>query len=159
MQRYFLVVLACIMLISACDQGVKEVKVDADVYHQAVEKLSEISVHDIFSPPVASRIYAYPSIAAYELLASQEPKYLSLVGQVSELSSLPEAKEEVSYELAALEAFMVTGRALIFSEDQMDAFREELYKELRQGVNRKYFDASLAYGQQVSEHILAWADS
>lgn len=158
MQRYFLVVLACIMLISACDQGVKEVKVDADVYHQTVEKLSEIIVHDIFSPPVASRIYVYPSIATYEVLASEQPKYLSLVGQVSELSALPEAKKEVSYELAALEAFIATGKALIFSEDQLDAFREELYEELREGVNRKYFDASLAYGQEVAKHILAWAD-
>jgi hypothetical protein len=26
-------------------------------------------VHDILSPPVASRVYVYPNIAAYEMIA------------------------------------------------------------------------------------------
>lgn len=158
MKKYYLILTAFLLLFSACDQGVKEVKIGADIYHETVEKLSEVSVHDIFSPPVASRIYAYPSIATYEVLASQNPNYLTLAGQVSELTPIPEPNEEVSYELAALEAFLATGTELIFSEDQMNAFREELYKDLRKGVNRKFFESSLAYGQEVSKHILAWAD-
>ena len=38
---------------------------------------SNIIVYDIFSPPVASRIYVYPSIAAYEVLINDYPKYKS----------------------------------------------------------------------------------
>ena len=42
------------------------ITITTDDYHAAVDKLTEVMVHDIFSPPVASRIYVYPNIAAYE---------------------------------------------------------------------------------------------
>jgi hypothetical protein len=40
-----------------------------DEYHAAVENVTQIMIHDIFSPPVASRIFVYPNIAAYEIIA------------------------------------------------------------------------------------------
>ena len=157
MKNYFLILIA-IFTLAACDSGVKELKIEADVYHDAMEQLSQVSVHDIFSPPVASRIYAYPSIAAYEILAQKDNRYKSLVGQLTELRALPEPPAEISHDLAALEAFFKIGTALIFSEDKMDTFRTHLYDQLSQGVNKKFFEASVAYGDQVAEHILAWAD-
>ena len=42
---------------------------DADLYRNAVQNLTDIAVYDIFSPPVASRVYVYPNIAAYEVIA------------------------------------------------------------------------------------------
>jgi hypothetical protein len=36
--------------------------------HASMKQLTDIIVHDIFSPPQASRIYAYASIAAYEAM-------------------------------------------------------------------------------------------
>ena len=59
-----------------------------------MQNLSDIIVYDIFSPPVASRVYLYPSIAAYELMARDMPfKYKSLVGQVKDLTKFPNQKE------------------------------------------------------------------
>jgi hypothetical protein len=46
---------------------------DAAPLHHAQKALTAVIVHDIFSPPVASRIYAYANIAAYEVLAKQNP--------------------------------------------------------------------------------------
>jgi hypothetical protein len=37
---------------------------DAEPLHMAVEDLTSVIVYDIFSPPQASRAYAYASIAA-----------------------------------------------------------------------------------------------
>lgn len=159
MKKIFLtVLLAAFMAITACDSGVNELKIESDVYHQTMDKLSEIIVHDIFSPPVASRIYAYPSIAMYEILAKEDAGYNSLAGQLNELTAIPDPKEDVSYDLAALQAFIKIGRTLIFSESDMDAYRDELYEKLSDGVNSKYFEASLAYGDEVAAHILKWAD-
>jgi len=159
MKKNFLILLVISAIsITACDSEVKEVKVDADVYHQTMDKLSDIIVHDIFSPPVASRIYAYPSIAMYEVLAQTDPSYKSLAGQLTELESIPTPQEEVSHELAALEAFIKIGTALIFSEADFDEYRADLYEKLGEGVNKKYFEASIAYGDQVAQHILRWAD-
>ncbi|KYG78073.1 MULTISPECIES: vanadium-dependent haloperoxidase [Roseivirga] len=159
MKKIFLTVtLAMLFAISACDSGVKELEIESDVYHETMDKLSEIIVHDIFSPPVASRIYAYPSIAMYEVLAKNDAGYQSLAGQLTELSEIPDPKEEVSYDLAALQAFIKIGTALIFSEADMDAYRDELYEELGKGVNSDFFEASVAYGDEVAAHILQWAD-
>lgn len=146
------------MLFTACDSGKREITISSDVYHESMEKLSEVIVHDIFSPPVASRIYAYPSIGMYEILAKSDPAYKALAGQLTDLTAIPEPAEEVSYELAALEAFFKLGTALIFSEDKMDAYKAELYKDLGKGVSKSFFKASLTYGDQVAQHILEWAD-
>ena len=68
---------------------------DAALFHSAMQNLSDIIVYDIFSPPVASRVYLYPSIAAYELIAKDMPlKYKSLVGQVKGLTKIPEPEKK-----------------------------------------------------------------
>ncbi len=158
MKRNFLILSLFSLLFVACDSGEKSITIPADVYHQSMDKLSDVIVHDIFSPPVASRIYAYPSIAMYEILAQNNAEYKTLSGQLTELESIPTPEEEVSYELAALEAFLILGQKLIFSEDRIESYKTELYTELQTGVNKSYFNASLVYGQQVADHIWAWAD-
>jgi hypothetical protein len=42
-------------------------------------------IHDIFSPPVASRIFVYPNIAAYEIIAQNSKTYKSLENQLAGL--------------------------------------------------------------------------
>lgn len=157
MKNHFLILLAFLTL-AACDSGVKELKIEAKVYHDSMEELSKVIVHDIFSPPVASRIYAYPSIAAYEILAQKDNRYNSLASQLTDLSAIPQPTEEVSYDLAALQAFIKIGTALIFTEDKMDVYKETLYAKLAEGVNKQFFEASVAYGDQVAAHILEWAN-
>ena len=39
---------------------------DSEVLHQNVEHLTQLIIYDAFSPPVASRIYGYTSLAAFE---------------------------------------------------------------------------------------------
>ena len=54
-----------------------------ELFQKAIQNLSDIVVYDIFSPPVASRVYLYPTIAAYEILAQSMPeKYNSLSKQI-----------------------------------------------------------------------------
>lgn len=158
MKKNFFILVLSLFVFSACDSGKEEISISSDVYHDTMEKLSEVIVHDIFSPPVASRIYAYPSIAMYEILAQDNSEYKAFAGQLSEMTAIPQPEGNISHELAALEAFIKVGTALIFSEDKMDAYKAELYKELSKGVKDSYFDASVAYGDQVADHILAWAD-
>src|SRR5690606_38661461 len=50
---------------------------------QANQKATDIMVHDIFSPPVASRVYAYASLAAYEVAVLADPEFSSLMGQLN----------------------------------------------------------------------------
>ena len=47
---------------------------DAGTLHRAIKTVTDVMVHDIFSPPVASRIYAYISVAAYEAARPGDPR-------------------------------------------------------------------------------------
>lgn len=59
-----------ILLAVSCQQSTFDSKIceNTSYLHDAVNKTSEVIVHDIFSPVVAARIYAYSNIAAYEAL-------------------------------------------------------------------------------------------
>lgn len=134
---------------------------NADYLHRSMKKLSDVIVHDIFSPPVASRIYVYPSIAAYEVMQHSDDSFISLAGQLNGLENLPqpEAGQEYCYQLAATQAFLKVGKALIFSEDSIAIFHESVLKEFYElPMSRWVFERSIDYGNVVADHILAWAD-
>ncbi|MGB1170933.1 MAG: vanadium-dependent haloperoxidase [Flavobacteriaceae bacterium] len=129
-------------------------------FQAAMKNLTDIVVYDIFSPPVASRVYLYPSIAAYETARQQAPQaYQSLSGQVKDLKPVPQAQSEaVNFSLASLYAFNKVGKALIFSENKMDAFETDFQNKLSEiKVPKKVNKASRIYGEAVADHILEWS--
>ena len=132
---------------------------DPELFQSAVKNLSDIIVYDIFSPPVASRVYMYPTIAAYEIMAQAYPtQYTSLAGQLNGLTNSPVLPENVAPELAALYAYNTIGKTLIFSEDKMEAFQEKLAEKIKMmGVPRSVRKASKDYADSMVEHILEWA--
>ena len=169
MKTNFTVITFALMLAVFCFTGCrndqseydKEAAADPELFHYTLKRLTDVIVYDIFSPPVASRIYAYPSIAAYEVMIHENPGYRSLAGQLKALGEVPQPKEGAAYcfPLASIQAFLTVGKALVFSEDKMDEFRDGIYKRYRDmGVRGSLFDRSVAYGSEVGEHILAWAD-
>ena len=151
--------LALIALLFGCSPPAEPIEITAEELHASTDKLTDVMVHDIFSPPVASRVYAYPSIAAYEIMALHSDSYRSLQGQISGLAAIPEPKPDspVNYRLAALIAHMDMGRRLIFSEDKVTAFRDSLYT-VWEKRNPREFEAARTYGLEVAEFIAAWMD-
>jgi len=126
--------------------------------HKTMKKLTDVIVYDIFSPPVASRNYLYPSVGAYEIMALQDSQYMSMSGQLRDFSAIPLPSQEICHELAALKAFTTLSKEVIFSVEKIDAHVEELsqaYKEI--GMPKKTYDYSLKYGEEVAEHIWKWA--
>ncbi len=156
----------CIWVVSIAILAISCKKVDyaakvnnAEDLRKAYERLSEVIVHDIFSPPVASRNYVYPSIAAYEVWAQSDSNYLSLAGQLNELSETPPApQEEYSPAIASIHAFYVTGKNFIFSEERLVSYYNELYKKWQSsGIPSSVLKRSITYGDQVSQHIIAYS--
>ncbi len=133
---------------------------NTDYIHQSVKKTTEIIVHDIFSPVVAARIYAYSSVALYETLRKGNDKYKSFAGQLHGLTAVPDPPkgEKIDINLAGLEAFMTVSKAMIFSEYEIEDFRKAMYDGMKaKGVPEKVFTSSLAYGDMVAAHILDWS--
>ncbi len=146
-------------LIGACQGPKKEIVLESDMLHHAVQNLTDVIVHDIFSPPVASRIYAYTSITAYEILALKDSSYKSLAGQLNGLDPIPAPTQKINYDVAAVDAYLLASIKLIFSEDKIIQYREEWHRDLKkQGIDEEILDNSIAYAQGVVNHIFDWAD-
>lgn len=158
MKRGFNYCLIILLTVSLACQSEKEVKVVSQDLHEGIQKLTDVIVHDIFSPPVASRIYAYASIAAYEVMSVRDSSYQSLAGQLNGLKPLAAPAKPIHYELAAVDAFLLTGKALIFSEEKIEEYRQQWHQSLlEEGISKELLRNSLAYSQEVSAHVLDWA--
>lgn len=132
-----------------------------ETFRATMEQLTDVIVYDIFSPPVASRVYAYPSIGAYEVLAmSNSDSLYSLGGQLTGFQTPEAPSEGVNAHLASLHAFIKIATTLIFSEEKMIGYQEQLYQRLDEnGLPSDVKEKSLAYGDYMAEHVLAWADN
>ena len=142
------------------DLSYREKLNDPELFQEVMQNLTNIIVYDIFSPPVASRVYLYPSIAAYEIIASHNPeKYNSLVGQVKELKEIPKTKNpNVNTKLASIFAFNSVGKTLIFSSNKMNSFEEKFQQKLKGlGVPEKVILASRTYANKVADEVLKWS--
>lgn len=153
--KIFSVAIICLLCLS-CEKD-KSIVVTNNDYHAAIENVTQIMIHDIFSPPVASRIFVYPNIAAYEIIAQNSKTYLSLQNQLNGLDSIPklDSKSDVNKHVAALIAHMEISKQLVFSEELVENFRDSLYKKWN-SENEVEFEASKEYGLKVAERIKKW---
>ena len=160
--RFFLPLLLVVISLVACTSTKYDPSICANtqLIHHSVEKTTEIIVHDIFSPVVAGRIYAYSNIALYETLRQGHPEYRSLAGQLRDLTEVPAppADPKIDINLAGLHAYMIVAKAMIFSESEMEDYKTAMYADLAsKGLPEDVLEASKAYGQTVADHILAWS--
>lgn len=129
--------------------------------HQSVKQLTDVIIHDIFSPPQASRIYAYACLAAYEVMSTQNETYISLQGQLNGLDQLPGPPDtKICTALASNIALCTVGKALIFSEDKMEAHIQQLktdYLAIR--MPGDVYERSIAFGEMMAKAILDYANT
>lgn len=162
MKKTIFLALFCLLALHACKQenvDYEATLANAEYLHRSMKAYTDIIVYDIFSPPVASRNYVYPSLAAYEVIAATNSNYTSLSGQLKEFTNPPTPPtDEFSPSLAAIEAFLTTAQNFIFSEDTLVAFKDQLYKELKEsGIPSKVFARSVEYGKSVASHVLNYS--
>jgi hypothetical protein len=136
---------------------------ETEVFYRANADVTAIIVHDVFSPPVASRIYFYSGVAAYEtiLRASKNSKYNSLCKQLDGLKTLPSPSKKIISSLAGISAFYNTALHYVFSEASLrDLFENTLlsFKEVK--VNEPgVYKESINYGKQIADSIFQWSKS
>ncbi len=150
-----LFVLGVVFCFSSCEK--EEIIITANEYHNAIDKLTEVMVHDIFSPPVASRIYNYPNIAAYEIISQGNDNYKTLSKRLHGLEAIPsvDTTKNINLRVAAIVAYLEVGKQLVFSEDKVEVYRDSLYNSWK-AINKNSFDNSKKYGLEVAEHVKKW---
>src|SRR3982751_6016243 len=80
-----------LVLLNACNtkKDYEAVMSNPALYSKTVANLTEVITYDIFNPPVASRIYAYSHLAAYEVIANNNSGFNSLKGQLTGYTKSP----------------------------------------------------------------------
>jgi hypothetical protein len=160
MQKIFLLLIISISTTSVICAQKKDWEKDPTPLHRAEKALTDVIVHDIFSPPVASRIYVYANIAAYEVLVKQQKEYRSLYQQIKAFPEIPLPQKEISSSLAAVYAFLLTGKKLIFSEPILqDSINSILAWYADKNIPKEQYEASLEYAKTAFSAIAKWADA
>jgi hypothetical protein len=163
LRRTTIALLSACLLQTACSSASGDYRAlppDAELLHSAVQHMTDVIVYDIFSPPQAARAYAYASVAAYEALRHDDSTYRTLAGQLNGLTPIPAPHPDSEYylPLAGVHAFMTVAKTLTFSQKRMDSLRTAMHERVRRmRIPAPVFDRSVAYGEQVAQHILAWS--
>lgn len=160
-----LVIVSCIafgigFFFIGCNQTKKNNALkEAALQHYCVQKLTDVIVYDIFTPPVASRIYVYANLAYYEALKPMNSKANSIISSLKGFKSLPttEAGKIYNYRLSAATAFMKVAKALVFSKDSIANAEKTIQLEFNE-LDKEVYNRSIAWGEQVASTILKRAD-
>lgn len=160
-RSYFFYSLFLLLLISCSTKNNwKKSAENPDYIHRSINEVTEVMLFDIYAPPVASRIYAYISVAGYEAAINGNPKYISLAGQLNGLKSVakPDPHKKYSFNLAAAQAILTVGKNLVNSEGRIEAFHTKMLAEFKDaGMPDEVFENSVDYGNEVAKSILLWA--
>lgn len=161
-KRLYVIFSAGFLLISfyaSATENWKKSSENPDYLHRSVKEITDVIVHDIYSPPAASRIYAYITIAGYEAARYGNANYVSFAGQLHGLTPFPDPEpgKEYSYSLASVQAILTVGKTMVISEDKVEEFRKSILQEFKEtGMPQEVFDNSVDLGKQVASHILQW---
>jgi hypothetical protein len=160
--KYPILVLAAVLFFSECkNSDYKDVLHDPQLYSRTVHALNRVVMGNNFTPVVASRNYAYASVAGYEVIAAGYPdKYNSLVGQLNGLKAVakPKRRDVINFEYAAILAFCKVGEAVTFPEGSMKKYTDSLHNlALAHGMTSVMIDSSENYAKEVAKSIMKWS--
>lgn len=124
--------------------------------HQMHQKLTDIIITDIFSPPVASRIYAYTFLAAYEAGKFTKLGAPSIAATLKGFDAMPvpEVGKTYDFQVAAIKAFCTVAPKVIFSTQEMAQFEQKNLAEWQKMLSDSIFKRSVAFGEQIAGVII-----
>lgn len=163
MRKLTSLTIGLLLILSSC--GPKHDQAALDMYFENSlanynRELTGVIVADIFTPPVASRIYAYSNLAAYEGARFMDSGRPSLVGQLNGLEQLtqPDSTKGYYYPLVSIVAFTSVGQSLVFDLERVEKMQNKLLEEVQAiGIDSKVYDNSVTYGKTLAQEILKWA--
>lgn len=153
--KYPISALLLVLIISCKSQLPVEAVSNQELPHQLVKKLTDIIVVDIFTPPVASRIYANTSLAMYEALRFEDSSAPSITAKLKGFDQMPLPIDKISYNfsIAAIQAFCETAKKVTFSAPEITAYQDSMIKQYAGNMDQAIVDSSVAFGQRVADVV------
>ncbi len=128
------------------------------VLHNLNRLLVNTVMEDLFTPPIASRIYVYPNIAFYECIRLDDPSLPTLTGKLNGLKSLPALPpgKTVDNFIAACASFSFVAQSLVGTEYKIENWRKAFTDSLMLQGDTTVISNSVLYGHIVADSIIAW---
>ena len=120
------------------------------------QELTRTILKDLFPPPVASRIYAYTHLAAYEALRYAYSSAPSFAAQLKGLHIPAPSTKNLRWDVAAMQAFVTTGKKVSYTEEFLETYRQHFMDSVKGTADAALLDSSVAFGQRVADSIVAW---
>lgn len=163
MKNQLFVAMLCSMVLLTCQpqKSGKEQAEESDVIHKLNSNLTNAIIQDGFTPPVASRIYAYCNIAAYESMVQGSSNYVSLSGQLKEFTAVPKVDTYLSYDfrIVMIVAFSKVAKEMVYRDYIIDNIQVKLLDEYKSyGSDQEKIENSIILGHFISQRIVAWAE-
>jgi hypothetical protein len=124
--------------------------------HDLNRLLINTVMDDLFTPPVASRIYVYPHIAFYECIRHADRSVPGLSGKLNGLKKLPAPPEKNDHFISACIAYSLVAQNLVGSEYKIEQWRKNFSDSMLTAGDSALFETSLLYGKQIADSINAW---
>ena len=154
--RYFVGFLLLAVMLISCKARTKLTADDADILHQNQDLLTQTIIYDVFTPPVASRIYVYSSLASYEAIRFAKKDAPSIAERLHGFTAMPQPEKgkKYNYALAATRAFFTVVHKVVFSLDSLKTHEENTYAGFKDAMEEDVYKRSVAFGEAVGLAIL-----
>jgi hypothetical protein len=136
----------------------------SDVASVWFDTLYDVVKSEATAPVSASRIYGVSAVTLYEAVMPGTEENRSLVGQLNDLSSVPQPTRNKKYHwpTVANAALARTIRGIFTSLtpenlDAINALEASFNAQFEAEVEKKEFDRSVDQGKAVADAILAWS--
>ena len=128
------------------------------VLHNLNTLLVNTVMEDLFTPPIASRIYVYPNIAFYECIRANDPSLPDLAGKLNGLKPIPAQPKNIVIDnfIAASASFSYVAQALVGTEYKIENWRNSFIDSLMKQPDTSVVRSSVQYGKLVADSIIAW---
>jgi len=156
----YLLLLIYLLVIGSCTRkNHLDDAINPDEITSVIHGMTNIMVHDVTNPPLASRFFSYASLAGYEVITQNDSTYKSLEGILKDYPAIKKpAIENYSYKLAALFAMLKTAEKMQPSGKLLDSTEQRLREKNRAaGMSEEVISASEQYGDSIAQAILKYA--
>ncbi len=159
MKKILITAMVLLLLGSSCQQR-KTPQLTNEEIGKVINQMTELMIHDITNPPLASRFFSYACLAGYEVVSENNADYESMHGIVRGYPSIakPDSIRGYSSQLAAVLAMIETAKKMQPSGTLLNSYEDGFLNSCKnKGYRNETVEQSLKYAQAISKAILQYA--
>lgn len=159
--RFAIILLVCAYITVGCTNKAEQLpRLDSKEVSSVINQMTDIMIHDVSNPPLASRFFSYACLAGYEVASQNNDSIPSMKGKLNDYPDIRKTKTSgvFSPDVAAILAMIETAKKMQPSGKLLGDYEKKWIDSCRTlGFSQEVMENSLLYAQDISKQILAYA--